>query len=158
MSKDLTYLVFSEGLKLFLDNHLVEASNAFRRAHKESPGNPQYLSYYGLTVALIEKDIPRAIGLCKAAVEHAPYDPELYVNLCRVYREAGQRLKALDTLRTGLGFDSNSRILLMELRRMGIRRSPFLSLLGRNHLLNRIIGKLTYKFRKGASPSKGVRK
>jgi predicted Zn-dependent protease len=153
MPKDLTYLVFSEGLKLLRDNHLSEAANAFRRAHKEAPGNPRYLSYHGLTVALTEKDLPKAIALCRAAVQHAPYDPELHVNLSKVYREAGQRLKALQTLQSGLSYDSTNRILLMELKRMGTRRKPLLGFLNRKNPLNKAIGKLTYKGRK-STPSK----
>ncbi len=155
MSKDHTYLIFSEGLTFLRDNRLIEASNAFLRAYKEESGNPRYLSYYGLSVALSQKDVPKAINLCRAAIKHAPYDPELYLNLCRVYREAGQRVKALETLREGLGFERDSPMLLMELRRMGIRRKPPLGFLARQHPLNKSIGKLTYRLRRAASSPKG---
>ena len=148
MPRDLTYLVFSEGLTFLRDNRLVEACNAFRRAVKEDSANPRYLSYYGLIVALTEKDIPRAISLCRAAIKHTPYEAELYVNLSRVYREVGQRLKALDALREGLGYEGDSPLLLMELKRMGTRRKPPLSFLARENPINKTIGKLTYKFRK----------
>lgn len=154
MPRDLTYLVFSEGLTFLRDNRLVEACNAFRRAVKEDSGNPRYLSYYGLIVGLLEKDVPRAINLCRAAINHAPYEAELYVNLSRVYREVGQRLKALDTLREGLGYETDNPLLLMELRRMGIRRKPPLSFLARGNPLNKFIGKLTYRTRKTSPSSK----
>jgi tetratricopeptide (TPR) repeat protein len=150
LGKDLTYLVFSEGLMFLRNNRLVEASNAFKRAVKEDSGNVRYLSYYGLTVALLEKDIPRAISLCRASIDHAPFDPELYFNLSRVHHLAGQRVKALKTLREGLGYEEDSPLLLMALRRMGVRRTPPLNFLPREHLLNKIIGKLTYKLRKTA--------
>ena len=157
MSKDFTYLVFSEGLTFLRDNRLLEASNAFRRALKEESGNPRYLSYHGLTVALFEKDIPKAVGLCRAAINHAPYDPELYLNLCRVYRQARQRVKALDALKEGLSFDSDNPLLLMELRRMGVRRKPPLGFLSRENPLNKTLGKFTYKLRRAASSSKGIK-
>ncbi len=147
MPTDLTYLVFSEGLNLLRNNQLVEASNSFRRAHKEAPGNPRYLSYFALTLGIVERDFPRAISLCRAAVEQTPYDPELSVNLSKVYFEAGQRLNALVALRAGLRFDKDDRTLLMELKRMGVRRKPALPFLSRNHPLNKAIGKLTYKQR-----------
>ena len=147
MTGDLTYLIFSEGLTLLRDNRLMEASNAFRRAHREVPGDPRYLSYHGLTVGLLDRNFPSAVKLCRAAVQQAPYDPELCVNLCRVYRESGQRMRALDALRAGLGFDKDSRILRMEQKRMGIRRDPAIGFLSRKHPLNKLIGKLTYKAR-----------
>jgi tetratricopeptide (TPR) repeat protein len=155
MPKDLTYLVFSEGLTFLRDKRLVEASNAFRRAVKEDSGNPRYLSYYGLIVALLEKDFHRAVSLCRAAIKHAPYEPELYVNLCKVYREAGQRSKALDALREGLSYDRENPLLLMEVRRMGTRRKPPLGFLARKNPLNKAIGKLTYKLRRTSPSSKG---
>jgi len=148
LGKDHPYLVFSEGLTFLRNNRLVEASNAFKRAVKEDSGNVRYLSYYGLTVALFEEDIPRAISLCRASIEHTPFDPELYFNLSRVYHLAGQRVMALKTLREGLGYENDSPLLLMALRRMGVRRRPPLIFLPRKHPLNKIIGKLTYKLRK----------
>ncbi len=155
MGKDLTYLVFSEGLMFLRNNRMVEASNAFKRAVKEDNGNVRYLSYYGLTVALLEKDIPRAISLCRASIEHTPFDPELYFNLSRVYHLAGQRVKTLITLREGLGYEEDSPLLRMALRRMGVRRTPPLNFLPREHLLNKIIGKLTYKLRKSVPKKRG---
>jgi len=155
MSRDHAYLIFSEGLTFLRDNRLIEASNAFLRAHREESGNPRYLSYYGLVVALAQKDVPKAIKLCRAAIKHAPYEPELYLNLSRIYRESGQRMKALETLKEGLRFDADSPILLMELRRMGIRRKPPLTFLARENPLNKTIGKLTYKLRRAASSPKG---
>ncbi len=157
MSKDLTYLVFSEGLTFLRDNRLLEASNAFRQALKEEKGNPRYLSYHGLIVALFEKDIPRAVSLCRAAINHAPYDPELCLNLFRVYRQAGQRVKALDALKEGLSFDSDNPLLLMELKRMGVRRKPPLGFLSRENPLNKSLGKFTYKLRRAATASTGIK-
>ena len=153
MEKNLSYLVFSEGLMFLRNNCLAEASYAFKRAVEEESGNVRYLSYYGLTVALLEKDIPRAINLCRASIDHAPFDPELYFNLSRVYHLAGQRVKALNTLREGLGYKEDSPLLLMALRRLGVRRRPPLKHLRREHLLNKTIGKLTYKLRKTVTPA-----
>ncbi|HVN77368.1 MAG TPA: hypothetical protein VMW38_00045, partial [Terriglobia bacterium] len=78
MRKDLAYLVYSEGLMFLRNNRLVEASNAFKRAVNEDGGNAKYLSYLGLTVALLEKDIPRATRMCRASIDHSPFDSELY--------------------------------------------------------------------------------
>ena len=130
------------------NNRLVEASNAFKRAVHEDSSNAKYLSYLGLTVALLEKDIPKATKLCRASIDHSPFDPELYFNLSRVYHLAGQRVKALKTLRDGLGYEEDSPLLLMGLRRMGVRRIPPFRFLRREHLLNKVFGKLTYKFSK----------
>lgn len=138
------------------NNRLVEASNAFKRAVNEDGGNAKYLSYLGLTVALLEKDIPRATRMCRASIDHSPFDPELYFNLSRVYHLAGQRVKALKTLREGLGYEEDSPLLLMGLRRMGVRRTPPFKFLRREHLLNKIFGKLTYKLSKANPRRKGT--
>ena len=148
MGKEFGSLAFSEGLTCLRNNRLVEASSAFERAVKEDGANVRYVSYYGLIVALLEKDIPRAISLCRSAINSAPYHPELYFNLCRVYHETGQRVNAIKTLREGLSFEKDSLLLNMALRRMGVRRPPPIRFLRRENLLNRVLGKLTYKFRK----------
>ena len=145
---------FQQGLQYLRQNHLAEASNAFRALFKTEPDEPCYLSYYGLIVALHEKNFQDGINFCRAAILRASCEAELYVNLCRVYARGGQRKKALETLVEGLKFASDKPSILTEMRRMGCRRKPVLRFLPRDHFLNKSLGKFTYQFRKtAASPT-----
>jgi predicted Zn-dependent protease len=151
MNVDITSEIFSQGLDYLRKNRIPEAANAFRRVFKMDPDNPRYLSYYGLAVALADDNIQDAINFCRAAILRAAYEPEFYVNLCRVYAKAGQRKKALETLVEGLNFDKNNALLRMEMKRMGARRRPVISFLPRDHILNKSLGRLTYQIRKAGS-------
>jgi tetratricopeptide (TPR) repeat protein len=148
MKADLTQEIFSQGLDYLRKNRIPEAANAFRRAFKTDPDNPRHLSYYGLILALAEENVPDGINFCRAAILRAAYEPEFYVNLCRVYCKGGQRKKALETLLEGMKFDKNNALLRMEMRRLGARRKPLLSFLSRDHILNKSLGRLTYKLGK----------
>jgi predicted Zn-dependent protease len=149
MNVDLSREVFSQGLEYLRKNRIPEAANAFRRAFKMDPDNPRHLSYYGLILALSDNNIADAINFCRAAVLRAAYEPEFYVNLCKVYTRGGQRKKALETLVEGMNFDKNNTLLRMEMKRLGARRKPLISFLSRDHILNKSLGRLTYKLRRG---------
>jgi len=136
---------FDQGLEYLRRNRIQEASNAFRKALKTDPDNPQFLSYYGLILALGEQNFQDAINFCRAAVLRAAYEPELYVNLCRVYSKAGQRKKALETLLEGLHYDWENQLLMQEMKRMGCRRKPLFAFLSRDHFLNKTLGRFTHR-------------
>ena len=136
---------FERGLDYLKRNRIQEASNAFRQAIKTDPDNPQFLSYYGLVLALGEQNFQDAINFCRAALLKAAYEPALYINLCKVYSKAGQRKKALETLLEGLHYDRGNLLLIQEMRRMGCRRKPLLGFLSRDHFLNRVLGRFTHE-------------
>ena len=145
MLADLNQEIFVQGLEFLRKNRLPEASNAFRRAFKQDIENPRYLSYYGLILALQDENFQDGINFCRAAIQRAAYEPEFYLNLCKVFSKAGQRKKALEALLEGLNYDKNNALLRMEMRRLGVRRKPLLQFLPRDHFLNRAIGQFTYK-------------
>jgi tetratricopeptide (TPR) repeat protein len=139
---------FLQGLNYLQQNHLAEAANAFRFAFKEHPGNPQYVSYYGLILALYEGNFHDAVNFCRGAIVHSSGEADYYLNLCRVYAKAGQRKKALETLLEGMRAGANQSVLKVEMKRMGCRRKPVLPFLSRDNILNKSLGKLTYQLRK----------
>lgn len=139
---------FDQGREYLKKNRIQEASNAFRKAIKTDPDNPQFLSYYGLILALGEQNFQDAINFCRAALLKASYEPELYVNLCKVYSKAGQRKKALETLLEGLQYDQGNQLLMQEMRRMGCRRKPLFGFLSRDHFLNKTLGRFTHQLSK----------
>lgn len=148
MTADLAREVFAQGLDYLRKNRIPEAANAFRRAFKMDSENPRHLSYYGLILALADNNVQDAINFCRAAILRAAYEPEFYVNLCRVYVRGGQRKKALETLVEGMNFDKSNTLLRMEMKRLGTRRKPIISFLSRDHVLNKSLGRFTYKLRR----------
>ncbi len=138
---------FQLGLRYFRQNRQKEAANAFRAAFKSNPENPVYLSYYGMIVALAENCLQDGLTFCQAAINRAPYEAELYLNLSRIYLHSHQRRKALESLLTGMLYDK-SELLKQEFKRLGVRRKPFFTRLSRNHPLNFLLGKITYRANK----------
>ncbi|HVN82801.1 MAG TPA: hypothetical protein VMW38_27710 [Terriglobia bacterium] len=145
---------FRLGLDYLRRNHLPEAANAFRCLFKEAPENPLYMSYYGVVLALSEDNYQDGINFCRAAILLAVCEPELYINLSKVYSRAGQRKKALETLVEGLKYVANKTQLLTEMKKLGCRRKPLLPFLPRDHFLNKSLGKLTHRMRKMPTPAR----
>ena len=126
------------------------------RSLREIPVVNSYLAY---CMAKERGQHREAIGLCQAALAVEPHNPAHYLNLGRIYLLAGQKGKALGTLRKGLSSDAvkdksraaespadcrakQQALILEELRRLGIRKRPPFPSLPRQHQLNRVVGKL----------------
>lgn len=150
MAGNPTEATFHQGMDYLRQKRLTEASNAFRAAFKASPDNPLYLSYYGLIIALAEDCLQDGLTFCQAAIQRAPFQTDLYLNLSRIYQHVHQRQKALETLVQGMSYD-HSQKLFQEMRRMGVRRKPFFTKLSRDNPLNILVGRLTYRLRKPTS-------
>jgi hypothetical protein len=84
----------------------------------------------------------RAIGILKEKVPFGEdfFYPVLYLNLGRANLAAGRKKKALDAFNKGLTMDNENREILMELRRLGIRRKTAVPILERSNPINKYIG------------------
>jgi len=120
---------------------------------------PAVNSYLAFCIARERGQVGEALKMCQSALNAEPRNPAHYLNLGRVYLLARKKEKAIATFRKGLSSDptvdvhvaaeSTPRdqawqraLILKELRRLGIRRRPPISGLGREHPLNRILGKV----------------
>ncbi len=117
-----------------------------KRAAEQLP--PELLSYYGLCIAIVEDRVQEGVSLCQSAISKDILRPEFYLNLGRVYLEARQKAKALETFRRGLEITEKNSELMQELKKFGSRRQPTLDSLPRDHFLNRTIGLLLHRFEK----------
>lgn len=111
--------------------------------YKAGP-DPVIASYYAVCLAKERGEIERALDLCEAAMEGDPGNSLHYLNLGRVLVAAGMKREAIKAFRNGLLYGRNSMI-ARELERLGWRDLPAVPALGREHLLNRTIGKLRRK-------------
>ena len=136
---------FAECLRHLHDEHKGIALAHVRRALREEPQNPFFLSYVGMLCALVEKRYLVGERLCREALETKWNHPQLYLNLAEVYHQARRDGDATRTLRKG--FISTGRDLRIRkaLEKIDGRRPPILSSLRRGHLLNRILGRLRHR-------------
>ena len=122
---------FKKGLQALVDRNYVEAALQFRQAmdieHQRRILQPdmRYLSYYGLCRATAHDKIQEGLHACKRAARVRSRDPEMFLNLGRVYLLARQKRLAYDAFQTGLDLDPDHRTLVLESSRvLGAVRKP----------------------------------
>lgn len=147
---------FTLGLSHFQAGEYREALACFRKADFEAGRDDLhrhcYTSYHGLTLVCLGD--PGGLALCRAAVDRDELDVELFRNLALAELQARNRRRAVAALGRGLAVDPEDPTLLELRRQLGVRRLPLVPFLGRDHLVNRFLGKLTYR-RRGRGPSAG---
>jgi hypothetical protein len=111
--------------------------------------SPRGLAAYGLSLASTEPlRRSEAIGYCKLAIRRSPADPVLYRLLAKTYLLQGSRGYAVHTLDAGLKVNPEHPGLRQSRSEVGLRAAPLIPSLGRSHLVNRIYGRLRYRFRR----------
>jgi tetratricopeptide (TPR) repeat protein len=99
------------------------------------------LSYYGLCLVALKRDVERGLGFCRRAVNEAGHRTEFYWNLGKAYLLLNKKTLAIATFRHGLEIDDDRR-LSAELAKLGVRSQPLIPFLPRRHFLNRYLGRL----------------
>ena len=138
---------YRKGLDAVGQGDFLDALAYFEAALELSGGGPGRLqvaamSYFGLCLAMASDRLAEARDICEAAVEAAPTNPEMHLNLSRVCVRQGDRAHAFRTLVRGLRASPRHAGIVEELRRLGFRRRPMVSFLPRHHPLNRLLGSL----------------
>ncbi len=137
--------VFRFGLAHLRDGQSFEALSAFRQAASMEPQNPYFLSYYGLALGQASRNWDEAEALCMAALRKRRQIPQLYLNLAELYRCRGRVADAVETLNDGLRYTGRDSRVVEALGLFGYRKPPVLSFLGRNHPLNRYLGRWRHR-------------
>ena len=125
---------YLRALTLFID--IYHTDDAPIRTPKDASG----LSYFGLTLALMQKKFKPAIDLCRRAIDLEFYNGDHYANLARVYVAAGNRRKALDTVEQGLKLVPEHDYLQQVRTNLGVRSRPAVPFLDRAHPINVTLG------------------
>jgi len=126
---------YLRALTLFLDIYGTEDAPPLQSA-KAAVG----LSYFGLSLALVQKNFKTAVDLCKRAIELEFYNGDHFANLVRVYLAAGNRRKALATAEAALRDHPDHEPLLAARRSVGVRARPAVPFLDRKHPVNVTLG------------------
>jgi tetratricopeptide (TPR) repeat protein len=136
---------FREGVKLLKAEYPQKALVRFRRAFECDKHNPFHLSFLGLSIARAQRKWEQAAELCEIAVQRRPTEIQFHLNLGEVYALAGRREKALDKLDDALKLFGEDTRLRQAHSKLENRRNPLLPFIGREHFLNRELGKLRHR-------------
>jgi tetratricopeptide (TPR) repeat protein len=112
----------------------------------------RYLSYYGAALAL--SGDARGLEHCRAAAQAERRDGDVLYHLARAELRFRNRGRAIAAIEAGLKAEGKHERLTSLRASMGVRRLPVLSFLSRDNVLNRILGRLTYRKRR-RKPLKG---
>ena len=146
---------YKKGLEAVARGEFLEALALFEACiEMESRGGAGLpiaaMSYYGLCLSLVSDRLAEARDICEAAVEAAPGDPDLYLNLGRVCQRQDDRAQAFRTYIRGLRLVPRHPGLVEAVRRLGFRRRPVLGFLPRHHPVNRVLGSIRAALDRGA--------
>jgi tetratricopeptide (TPR) repeat protein len=147
---------FEQGVAAFLCGDASAAHVAFERAHRREPRDPRYMSWYGLTLVLVERNSNLGVSLCDQALRGAGADPDLLLNQARVHLALNQRERAVRALQRGLELWPDHPALLRARDSLGWRRRPVLPFLHRNNPVNRWLGQLRHRFARRLAPGAGA--
>lgn len=144
---------FQRGLEYFRKQDWRGAVSWFRqaeaRADRQDPFRSRYTAYHGL--ALVLTGDLSGLNLCRNAARDELQDAEVFACQARAELQLNHRRRAWQAVRRGMQVDPEHEALGRLQREMGVRRPPLLPFLSRDHVLNRILGKLTYGGRSGTA-------
>lgn len=129
--------------RLALDQGLLtEAAHMFEALADDCESDARFLSYRGLLLAIRERRVSEGATMCKRAITLASSEPEMYLNLARLYVSTGQRQNAVMTLRQAIRGGAKNKAVMKEIQRLSPRAVPPIKSLHRDHVLNDVLGKL----------------
>ena len=136
-----------EGLAAFASRDLTRAHAAFERAHRRDPREPAYMSWYGLTLVLVERNSNLGVSLVDQALRVSGPSPELLLNSARAHLALKQRERAVRAIGRGLELWPDDARLVAARDALGWRSPPVLRFLSRNNPLNRLLGRMRHRWR-----------
>jgi hypothetical protein len=135
-----------EGRAAFAARDLPGAHAAFERAHRRDPRDPVFMSWYGVTLVLVEKNSNLGVLLVDQALRAAGPDPELLLNSARIHLALNQRDRAARALGRALELWPTDPRIVAARDAMGTRRTPVIPFLPRSNPLNRFLGRLRHRW------------
>jgi Flp pilus assembly protein TadD len=141
-----------DGRAAFQAMNLEAAHAAFGRAFQRGTRDPRLMSWYGVTLVLVEKNSNLGVQLCDQALRVAGNDPELLLNLARVHLALNQRDRVLQVLARGLEHWPDDPRLQAARAALGTRQDPILPFLSRKNRLNVALGRLRHGWRLRRGP------
>ena len=135
-----------DGKAAFAARDVGEAHHAFERAHRRDPRDPHAMSWYGLTLVLVERNSNLGVTLCDQALRAAGPDPDLLLNQARLHLALNQRERSVRAILRGLELWPRDARFAAARDAIGIRRPPVFGFLSRKNPLNRVIGRIRHRW------------
>jgi len=133
---------FRQAMASLKGGEIHEAASQLRDLVYSGSTDPRHLTFCGLLMATLEGRMKEGLALCEQALQLGFSDPDVYLNLARLYSLSGQPQRAVITLRKGMrAIRPQHPIIMRELDRLSPRSAP-LSTLHRDNVLNKNLGKL----------------
>ena len=133
---------FRQAMACFKGGQPHDAASQLQDLVYSGSTDPQHLTFCGLLMATVEGRMKEGLALCEQALQLGFSDPDVYLNLARLYSLSSQPQRAVITLRKGMrAVQPQNPILMRELDRLSPRSAP-LSTLHRDNVLNKNLGKL----------------
>ncbi len=132
--------LFDRGTETVARAQYEAALDCLRQAAELAPEHAQIRSLLGVAVAHELGDFGQARELCESAAKQEFFNPDLYLNLSRVYLQFGRRSEALRYLRRGRMIDPSHAQILQMINELGLRQKSILPFLPRRHPVNRALG------------------
>jgi len=142
-----------QGLAAFATLDLPGAHAAFERAHRAAPRDPRAMSWYGVTLVLVERNITLGISLCDQALRVSPTEPEYLLNSARVHLAMHQRQRAARAITRGLEAWPDHPELQAAQLALGTRRAPVIPFLSRDNPVNRMLGRMRHRWATRKQPA-----
>jgi|PersoiStandDraft_1058852.scaffolds.fasta_scaffold18848_2 tetratricopeptide (TPR) repeat protein len=105
------------------------------------------LSLYAVCLAE-DGRLKEAVDTCRHALTFEPYNPQVHLNMARVYLKGTSRKKAIEALNRGLALAPTHRGLQALRQEMGVREEPVVGFLPRDNPVNVALGKARSKIKK----------
>lgn len=106
----------------------------------------EFYAYLGYGLARFKHRAREGLRLCEYAIRQEFFRVDNYAMLARTALLANNRRKAVNAVERGLAIDHQDQGLLKLRRELGVRRPPVISVLRRDHTVNRILGRLRHAF------------
>ncbi len=138
-----------QGILSFKAGRIPEATSLLftaieRLAARNEAVPASALALYGTCLAYQGK-MKEGLDACNHAKAADPYNPEIYLNLARVFLRAESKRRAVSALNEGLALSPRHPELQALRRKLGARQSPVLPFLSRGNPLNVALGKARHR-------------
>lgn len=137
---------FLRGLEKLSAREFEAACHYFAMAEDESNNGSftfKYMSYHGMTRCQLGE--VEGLSQCRRAAHFEKYDGDVFHNLAISELKFNHRRLAVEAISTGLRIDPENRKLENLRIRIGERREPIIRFLSRDNVLNRFLGRLTWR-------------
>jgi tetratricopeptide (TPR) repeat protein len=143
---------FRQALERYRSGDAAAAHALLERAHRRAPSDARIMSWYGLTLVLVERNSSLGVLFCDQALRVAGPEAELLLNQARAHLALGQRERAVRAIQRGLAAAPEDAALKLAQASMGWRRRPVFPCLPRSNPLNRWLGRMRHRFSQRLHP------